>query len=415
MATQTKILIVDDEPINLKLVANVLKDSYQIAIARSGAEALDYMARNRVDLVLLDIHMPDMNGFDVLRHIRANQLTIAPIIVLTADKSPEVLVSAFNLGAVDYVSKPFQNEELISRVNNRLQTSMLQSRMEALLRSNTKLISIVNSYVSYVRMNTLGVIQEVSHSFCENLHVQYHEVVGKDIRSLAQDNETVIFYDGILQAQAGKRTCTTELQMMSGDGNRGWYHVSVSPEYDDHGKGLMGFVLFYQNIDDKIKYQREAQTDALTGLLNRSCLNECLRDQVHRVEVSAAPLCILLMDIDHFKAVNDMYGHQVGDSLLKEMTAIISAELRATDLFGRWGGEEFIIITPNSDIEIAVSIAERLRSVIAAHHFDVVGEKTVSFGVAKYLAGEGGDRFFQRVDLALYQAKNNGRNQIRQA
>lgn len=152
--------------------------------------------------------------------------------------------------------------------------------------------------------------------------------------------------------------------------------------------------------------------DKLTGLFNRNSLDQVLKAEMERQDRYHVPLSLVLMDIDHFKRVNDLHGHDSGDRVLVEVAERVRALIRETDMLFRWGGEEFLIISPETDAMGAGGLAEKLRLEIQAKPIDVVGTVTASFGVAERTDGETKDQWFQRVDQAMYRAKNSGRNRV---
>lgn len=158
--------------------------------------------------------------------------------------------------------------------------------------------------------------------------------------------------------------------------------------------------------------RRMAITDKLTGLYNRAKLDETLEKEIHRADRFNHELGLLLMDVDHFKQVNDLHGHQVGDDVLLEMANILKQETRDIDTVGRWGGEEFLIICPETDLHNTRILGEKLLKRIEAHDFPVVGQKTASFGATTYRKEDNLKTLIARVDSNLYQSKENGRNQI---
>lgn len=155
-----------------------------------------------------------------------------------------------------------------------------------------------------------------------------------------------------------------------------------------------------------------AKTDALTGIYNRLKLDELLKNEIERTRRYGRDLAISLLDIDHFKQINDRHGHLIGDQVLKDMVDLIANRLRKTDLFGRWGGEEFLIIFPETSLENAASLANELRQAIESHKFSIISSLTASFGVSIYKPGETASSLLTRVDHALYEAKRNGRNKV---
>ncbi len=155
-----------------------------------------------------------------------------------------------------------------------------------------------------------------------------------------------------------------------------------------------------------------AATDRLTGLYNRLKLDSVFNSALRYCKRYNRPLVVIMLDIDKFKSINDTFGHQVGDTTLKELALILGKNLRQTDTVGRWGGEEFLIICPETDISQATFAAQKLRSAIAEHNFPTVKHITCSFGISQYQNADAEDDIIKRADEALYAAKRNGRNRV---
>ncbi len=179
------------------------------------------------------------------------------------------------------------------------------------------------------------------------------------------------------------------------------------------------FLNLLLDIDTRSKNEekllRLATTDPLTGAFNRLKFEEYLEREVNKAKRHDTPLAVVMFDIDHFKRVNDTYGHPAGDQVLNRVAAIAQANLRGSDLFARWGGEEFMILAAETELEGGHQLAEKIRRAISEYDFEEVGHVTSSFGVAQYHTDETSEVFLKRVDDALYQAKQNGRNQVRRA
>ena len=158
--------------------------------------------------------------------------------------------------------------------------------------------------------------------------------------------------------------------------------------------------------------ERLANTDLLTGLHNRRRLDGALEAASARAAADGTPFCVIVADVDHFKGINDRHGHKVGDRVLVALAALLAEGVRPTDLLGRWGGEEFMILCPETGLEAAAALAEALRRRVAATSLPVVGARTCSFGIAALRAGESGDGLVTRADAALYRSKHRGRNQV---
>ncbi len=179
----------------------------------------------------------------------------------------------------------------------------------------------------------------------------------------------------------------------------------------------MFFVIDRKNSEIKIKklnkeLQQMVHTDPLTGAKNRLAFIKRITEEIERAKRYEAPLSIIMFDIDHFKKINDTYGHNVGDNVLKGMVKIVEEHLRKSDNLYRTGGEEFIVILPNTDIEKAEIVAEKIREAICKTKFEKVGRVTISIGVTQVTEDDDEDTVTSRVDEALYRAKNTGRNRV---
>ncbi|MCF8088895.1 MAG: diguanylate cyclase [Desulfotignum sp.] len=186
---------------------------------------------------------------------------------------------------------------------------------------------------------------------------------------------------------------------------------------------LDGAVIAFRDITEEKKHlqtleainellEKQATTDALTGIFNRMKFNGSLTNEIQRAQRYSTPLSLIIFDIDHFKRVNDSYGHLAGDAVLKNLTQLVVSTLRETDIFARWGGEEFVIQTPETTLDGAIKLAEKLRSKIETHDFSEPEKITTSFGVTTLKKGDNTISLINRADEALYRAKEGGRNQV---
>jgi len=158
--------------------------------------------------------------------------------------------------------------------------------------------------------------------------------------------------------------------------------------------------------------KRLSETDLLTGLYNRALLDARLRQEFERARRYGRPLSLVMLDIDHFKAINDEFGHLMGDKMLQVIAALARASLRTTDVLGRWGGEEFLVLCPETTAEDALAVAERIRAAVAQGQYPSRRAHSVSAGVASLGPQDSVDTLLQRADTALYQAKNSGRDRV---
>jgi len=176
------------------------------------------------------------------------------------------------------------------------------------------------------------------------------------------------------------------------------------------------YSLFFTDISElesnRIRVKQDAEFDPLTKVYNRVKVNEVLSQLIFSTKKYNHNLTLILFDIDHFKRVNDTYGHNAGDSVLRELASLVKGLLRKGDIFARWGGEEFVIVLENTPMEKGAQLATRLQKEIERYPFNIVKRVTCSFGVTQFKDGDTEQSFFERVDNALYEAKENGRNQV---
>ena len=419
MDSKPLVLIVDDEPLNLRVSAECLANHYTIFFARSGQEALDLLPTQPVDVILLDINMPEMDGFQTARKICElypdHQI---PIIYLTADTSEDTISEAFDNGAADYIIKPFKQKELLARVKNRIETERLKKEQRQLILRNRHLVEIINRHIAFIKTDPEGIITEISPNFCELIQcntdgyetcVQHY--VGQNVNVLKSEYTHKAIYRTLWDTIERGKIYTHDIENRNFNHETHWHRVTIIPDVDEKGI-IEGYVAFYQNIDDQIQLEHDAHTDFLTGIHNRSKFEKLLSDEITRSDRYGVPLSIIMVDIDYFKEVNDLYGHSVGDIVLKEFSDIIKHSIRQNDVFARWGGEEFIVLCPHTDLEGTKALAETLREKIEGCRFTKAGHKTASFGIAQYEGGIDERTLFSRVDSALYTAKKEGRNKV---
>jgi diguanylate cyclase (GGDEF)-like protein len=176
------------------------------------------------------------------------------------------------------------------------------------------------------------------------------------------------------------------------------------------------YLLLFTNITElekeKLRVKKESEIDPLTKAYNRVKLNQILSSIFFNSKKYNHCVTLMLFDIDHFKRINDNFGHNVGDSVLRELSGLVRGFLRKEDIFARWGGEEFVVLLEHCSLQDTTKLASRLRLEIEKYHFDVVENVTCSFGVTQFTQGDTQSLFFERVDEALYEAKENGRNKV---
>ena len=400
------ILVVDDEPLNIEIIESILGDSYELLVAYNGYDALKIMRAKPLSLLLLDLYMPKMDGFEVLKTMKSDEaLKNIPVIIVTADKKDETLERVYDEGASDYISKPFKAAELLARTKAHI-------NLNKALQKNITLLNMLDLSVEYMEIDTQGIIKKVSKKMLKERNTTHEAFLGKNISIFNLANTSLDHHEDFFARLSECKTFETEIQETDQEGKSHWYKMTISPELTDANK-IEKYLVFLESIDENKKLQRYATTDSLTQLPNRFQIDEILKLEDKSFQRYKDSFSVILVDIDFFKKVNDIYGHNVGDMVLIEFANILKRHTRSSDIVGRWGGEEFLIICPKTNLEGAVLHAELLRSAVEKHTFEKVAKQTASFGVAEYTEGDILESLFIRVDKALYEAKRNGRNQVK--
>ncbi|MCE8000306.1 MAG: PleD family two-component system response regulator [Rhodobiaceae bacterium] len=447
-----RVLIVDDIPANLKLLeAKLTAEYFDVIQAPDGPTAIEMAQSEQPDIVLLDVMMPGMDGYEVCERLKQLPETHhIPIVMVTALDQQSDRVKGLESGADDFLTKPINDIALFARVKSlvRLKTLTDELRMRE---STGQRIGGIDSSASDLPSDVGGrclVVDDRERQrarLCEMLSEQHEVTVAESSADLmeraATDEFDLVLISLSLKEEDGLRLCS---QMRSLDATRQTPILAMVEEGDmeklvralDMGVNdyLMRPVernelmarcrtqLRRKRYQDQLKdnFQRSLEmafTDSLTGLYNRRYMTNHLTTLVEEGAHSGKPLSLMLLDIDYFKAVNDTYGHGAGDEVLKEFGSRISDNVRGIDLACRLGGEEFVVVMPDTDADTAIAIAERLRSRVAERAFKTEVEQAIEVTVSIGLAGaiwpyDSAEALLERADQALYKAKRDGRNRV---
>jgi two-component system cell cycle response regulator len=447
-----RILVVDDVQANVRLLEARLKAEYfDVRTARGGEEALEIARLERIDVILLDIMMPSLSGFEVCAALKNDPKTAPiPIVIVTALDGPQDRVRALECGADDFLTKPVSEVALFARVKSlarlKATTDELQVRASAM-----ESVGIDPSVILTQEFPAGGRILVVDDqaSTIDKANAALGPKSVTEIAATADDALTLaarLDFDLIITSRRlpgadGLRLCS---DLKSIDRSR-FTPILMVTEPDDLEAlrralemGVNDYVL--RPIDEaelrarartQIKRKHYADClrnlvndavemavkDSLTGIYNRRYLDGHLRSLLERSAGSGEPVSLLMFDIDLFKSVNDVHGHASGDAVLVEFAKRLKDGVRGTNLVARFGGEEFIIVMPGTDLKGAAAIADRLRCEVAGKPFTHKSkpdlEMTVSVGVAAFRgAGDTAEGLILRADKALYAAKRDGRNRV---
>jgi two-component system cell cycle response regulator len=448
-----RVLVVDDITANVKLLeARLSAEYFEVVTAFNGPDALEICARQRIDVVLLDVMMPGMDGFEVCRQIKSNPDTQhIPVIMVTALDQPSDKVQGLENGADDFLTKPVDDIALITRVKNLARLKMLNDEM--LLRASTSRQMGLSESVALqkalnFRAGRILIVDDHPRSatrLVEALSKAHDTFVEREPQAalikLSEHNFDLLIVSLSLSNADGLRLCS---QVRSLDRTR-HLPIIILVEPGDEARLLRGMDMgvndylmrpidrheMLARIKTQIKRKRFtdylrnrleesvelAITDPLTGLHNRRYMESHLRTLVEEAIRTGRPLSVLVTDIDHFKSVNDTHGHDGGDIVLREFAARLKRNTRGIDLACRLGGEEFLIIMPETDMAKAYQVGERTRAMVASEPFllrpDLKIRVTASVGLATLESlDDTPETIFKRADNALYAAKRRGRNRV---
>lgn len=272
-------------------------------------------------------------------------------------------------------------------------------------------IALVDEHIIISSTDLEGNIVYASKAFCRISQYSEEELIGKNHRIIRHPDMPASLYDELWKTITMDKPWAGEIKNIAKDGSFYWVYAAITPTWDEDGKKI-GYTAIRQEITDKKRIEELSVTDRLTGLYNRLKLDEVFSYEITQLKRFHPPLSIILLDIDHFKHVNDMHGHQVGDQVLQHIAKILHSIGRQADTIGRWGGEEFLIILPQTDRIGAIKIGEKIRLAVEEYSFPVIGTKTASFGIAEFQKDDNQSTLVERADRALYRAKNEGRNRV---
>ncbi len=267
----------------------------------------------------------------------------------------------------------------------------------------------VDKYVIMVETDKEGVITYVSSAFCFISGFDESELLNAKNSIVKHPDTPLSVYKSLWGAITHGKSWKGEIKNRRKDGSNYWLALNIDNVYDSDGITI-GYRSIMQDVSDRKIAEELSITDALTKIYNRLYLDRILEIELQRSQRYQLALSIVLVDIDNFKMLNDVHGHQVGDIVLQEISAILQNNIRKSDTLGRWGGEEFLLVLSNTDKEAASILAEKIRHSIESHEFSVVHTQTGSFGVSSCQKDDTSDTLINRADKALYKAKASGKN-----
>ncbi len=441
-----RILIVDDLLPNIKLLeARLSAEYFDVITATNGFEALQLCQEGRCDIVLLDVMMPGMDGFEVCQRLKSDPATLhLPVVMVTALDQPADRVRGLEAGADDFLTKPVDEIALIARVRSLARLKMMLDELRA--RANTSANLGLKDVTARVGLdagdNGRILLVEDRPSSSDRVVASLRDLHQVEVETSPQD---ALFraaegaFDMILVSLNltnfdALRLCS---QLRSLERTRALPILMIA-DLDDRPRILRGLDLgvndyvmrpidrnelvarvrtqlrrkrYADSLRDNVQAAIElAVVDPLTGLNNRRYLETHLASALDQAAHKGRPLSLMILDIDHFKSVNDTYGHDAGDEVLKAFASRMKSVVRNANLVCRLGGEEFVIVMPDTPMPVAERIAERVRAAVQSEQFQVGTNGrtiavTTSIGLAERGTDANPDALLRRADKALYGSK----------
>ncbi|MFD9897101.1 PleD family two-component system response regulator [Mesorhizobium sp. UC22_110] len=449
-----RILVVDDVPANVKLLeVRLLAEYFEVLTATSGPDAIETCENGKVDVVLLDVMMPDMDGFEVCRRLKSDPATShIPVVMVTALDQITDRVRGLEAGADDFLTKPVNDLQLMTRVKSLVRLKMLtdELRLRASTTRNIGIEELLSRNLADEESQPKVLLIDERQSSTERIQKVLR---GKAMLDAAKDPHAGFFqaaespYECIListdftdfdplrlcsQLRSLDRTRFVPIMLLADQGEEDRVIRGLELGINDYLTRPIDPHELTARLRTQVRRKRYndqlrasvtqtiemAVTDGLTGLHNRRYLDSHLQTLFDRAVARRRPLSMMITDLDRFKAINDTYGHDGGDDVLREFAHRLRKNVRGIDLACRFGGEEFVVVMPDTEGAVAEKVAERIRAEIARLPFAIgregkTAEVTISVGVSALLKGSDTvEDLIKRADVALYEAKNSGRNRV---
>jgi len=432
---EVTLLYVEDSKAIREILSNRLERRVKkLIVAEDGEEGLAKFIEHKPDMILTDVTMPKMDGIEMSRKIKEMDEYI-PIIILSAHNDSTYLLEAIELGISGYLLKPVDRDKMtiqletyartvcLDKINKKQQAQILeqQSILQNIIDTDTNInfvtnfdsISFANS--SFLKFFNVESIEEFSknHQSIESIFMEHDDYVFPNmIGSCDKDSDKTcfgqMFFDKLKDIDESKKV----VLMMDSSMEPKSFFINISAIEKEKHIYLVSLTDITKMTIEKVNIEQKAYFDGLTGIYNRNKLNEFFEHELLRVERYKHNLSVAILDIDHFKSFNDTHGHLVGDEVLIMLAQAVEKKVRKTDIFARWGGEEFVIIFVETHINAAKISSDNIREHIATLSHKTAGTVTASFGLTQYQEGDTLESLFKRCDDALYVAKENGRNRV---
>lgn len=457
-----RVLVIDDKPASIELLEEKLvSEYYDVLIANGGTEGLEKADNEQPDIIILNASMQDIDGFETIKQLKLNHdMLHVPVIMLSESTDKKDCAKGLELGADDFIITPFDDTEFFARIRSLVR---IKSMVEELrLRNLTEIqLGLVNQEVeeSSFDINTGKILlidddKERSEKLLSQ--IDRPDNVVQLLNELDQETITDVVTDTVIKGEFDLLLISSKLEVFDGlrlcsqllnhketkevpiitllredqqalkikSLDMGVHDYLMEPIDEEEMTARINIQIREKRYLDALRYSDQtsmsvAVIDGLTHLYNRHYFNVHYGNMVKRAQEQSKSLAVLMIDIDFFKQINDTYGHQAGDAILKQVASRILDCVRTTDLLARYGGEEFVIVMHDTPKDLAQEIAERIRTSVSWLPFEIIYEGqekdinlTFSVGISMLQANENEKNLLSRSDMALYEAKESGRDRV---
>jgi diguanylate cyclase (GGDEF)-like protein/PAS domain S-box-containing protein len=417
-----RVLVVDDEPDMCWALENTLQPAgYAVTTAMSGAEAIEKARGRFFNLALLDIRLPDTEGIELVAPLKEMHPDMEMVMV-TAYASLETAVRALNEGVSAYLTKPLNLNDVLAAAREILEKQRLVEEKrraeEALRESEARYRAIVEDQTELIcRFLPDGALTFVNEAYCRYFGKKPEELIGHTFMPFISDEDQEIVRKQLTSLSPENPVVTCEHRVVAPNEEIRWQQRSDRAIFDEQGR-IIEFQSVGRDITERVQVEQQlvymATHDALTGLPNRVMFNDRLTLELAHAQRNRQKLAVMLLDLDHFKNVNDTLGHSVGDQLLQVVGERLTSLLRKSDTVARMGGDEFMLLFPEmTRMEDAARIAQKILEAFRKPFVFEGHELYISTSIGIALCpddGEDIDTLVKNADIAMYRAKEHGRN-----
>ncbi len=406
------VLFVEDNVDMQNEMKNILNDEVKcLHVASNGQEGYELYCEVQPDIIITDENMPLMSGLEMSEKIKKENPNQS-IVLITAIEDILILKKALDIKIDKLCLKPLADLEVfianLESIAKNIRDYQKTLKEAHSFHENNR---IIDEFVLLSTSDLDGNIVEISSAFLNLSGYKREELIGKNHSIFKSPESSTKMFSQMWAGLINDKTWSGQLKNRAKDGTEYWIKTLITPIYDSTGIKI-GYKSIKENITDKKRVEFLSEHDTLTGVYNRRKIEEELlryKDKIDRYEIDCS---VIFIDLDKFKDINDKFGHLVGDDILKEFTNVINNNLRKTDILARWGGEEFMIITPHLDVKSAFVLAEKLRKEIESFEFIQKIKITSSFGLSFFTKDKTINDVINEADKALYKSKSNGRNLV---